>query len=1239
MTALWNTTGHHVHRLQNSPRFSEFMNDLLRAAAHTGGLHDADLDTTLRETIADGGVDAAVRKGISSETTGRLLCPTAWQYKSGTYANAFGSGGDAQRKRLTDEVNKPESKRLVENGYGYRLAICDGMPPKTKDLWEEILTEATRAINSEAPAAMVLTEDDLAEWANRFPSICVRFFCEHLQGQFLTFGEWQSRARALVPEFVEIPDGQPLIEGLVREVDLSQSSGGMIIVQGEAGVGKTRIVCEAVSRLGSAKSLVLYTDNDERAVALAERVAVQNGCQAILVADECGLDARVKIENVLRPHRNRARVICIHNTGQRSPIPRGEVIVPKPPPQVVETILKQNYPGIPAERRRSFAAMSGGFIGVAIDLCDRNDLIPPEGDIAGLRSYFHDHYLQHRLSSLQLDVIKALALVTKVGFKADVEAELAELCQLCALNRKDVLDAAKEMKDAPGFVVFAGRYLYVTPQIIADTAFDYAWHSHVEHDVEGFFRRIPNSLIERFHDRVERSGDDQARKEVSTFFGQWTSRLTVQDLADEAQVRRLVQLIEIEPERFLPVLHRLVMETPIDQLRDMHASTMFSSSARREIVWFCERAVIFPEYFRDIEQVLYRLALAESEPNLGNNATNTWTELFRVFLSGTSLPFSERFTVLRGRADAGDGATVRLVLQALEQAIESRGLSRSAVPPVVMGRIPPEQWRPTSNAEHYRCWQEAVDFMVTAARGPDTMLAEGVKEVAISHLRGLLRHGFVEQLRQILEPQALPRELLPRLREALDHFFEYDVKPEDVAEEAIAPIRAWVQSLQPTDLADRLVVLVGQDPWHSSEHEREAEWQADLEDLAGHLLAEPDLLEQQLPWLGSSGARSAFQLGQVLGRLDSEAAAMHRIANAAVQHEAVRLAGGYVRGMLENHPQHTQAINRILDGLGDQAPQTAFELIAAADEQVRPFDRLTQLVQRGQLAPEYLRLFVFGGRSRPLSEEQIGKLLDLLTPAAEHGNQRAADTGFHLLWTRAVWGHEKPDTALLSNPRLLEQIKRFLTASLKSVTGTRPHCKDVLIALLEVDAPFIIGLTVQTMLAEGGHLDSQAEEVLAEAASQNAEVVLHYLTTPARDPKEAWRFRVLKYSKLVEALPMEAVDRWLDDVGVEGARALARSLPGPYLAENGDPTVPEPTLTVLTRFGDDETVFQEFCIGLHSGQVYSGDIAAAHEQEARVAERFLNHELPVIRKWAAAEIEDARWHANRARQEQEEFGI
>ena len=134
-----------------------------------------------------------------------------------------------------------------------------------------------------------------------------------------------------------------------------------------------------------------------------------------------------------------------------------------------------------------------------------------------------------------------------------------------------------------------------------------------------------------------------------------------------------------------------------------------------------------------------------------------------------------------------------------------------------------------------------------------------------------------------------------------------------------------------------------------------------------------------------------------------------------------------------------------------------------------------------------------------------------------------------------------------------------------------------------------------------------------------------------------WRFRVDDFSGLLAAIPVEVVQKWLSTAGVMGARGLARHLEPPHLDTEGRPVVPALTAFVLEQFADDDQVFREFCAGTHSGQIYCGDIAAAHEQEAELGRRFLGHPVKRVRDWALFEIKSARQEAAYWRQHEEEM--
>jgi hypothetical protein len=92
------------------------------------------------------------------------------------------------------------------------------------------------------------------------------------------------------------------------------------------------------------------------------------------------------------------------------------------------------------------------------------------------------------------------------------------------------------------------------------------------------------------------------------------------------------------------------------------------------------------------------------------------------------------------------------------------------------------------------------------------------------------------------------------------------------------------------------------------------------------------------------------------------------------------------------------------------------------------------------------------------------------------------------------------------------------------------------------------------------------------------------------------------------------------------------------VADDGTLVVPDLTERVLVAYGDDEEVFRQFAIGRHDLEASWGPISSHHEGHARLAQAFLNHALPVIRKWAEHELAAAEHFGGIWRRREEDEG-
>jgi hypothetical protein len=131
-------------------------------------------------------------------------------------------------------------------------------------------------------------------------------------------------------------------------------------------------------------------------------------------------------------------------------------------------------------------------------------------------------------------------------------------------------------------------------------------------------------------------------------------------------------------------------------------------------------------------------------------------------------------------------------------------------------------------------------------------------------------------------------------------------------------------------------------------------------------------------------------------------------------------------------------------------------------------------------------------------------------------------------------------------------------------------------------------------------------------------------------------FLIRKYP--VVSLPEGIVIQWLEKHGLEGARLLARHLPGPFVGSSG-PDLNPIARFILERYGDDEKVFSNWIAGMYNGQVFAGSIADHTERRAAMAEPFLNFPIEAVRRWARGQVQFAEENVPRFRLSEEEEGF
>lgn len=721
------------------------------------------------------------------------------------------------------------------------------------------------------------------------------------------------------------------------------------------------------------------------------------------------------------------------------------------------------------------------------------------------------------------------------------------------------------------------------------------------------------------------------RKTVQRFFRRFADDFRPEHLAEIQLVNRFVSLIETDAAVFLPALHRVVEIATHDQLIAGPDWVSNSWGPRRQLVWTAERFALFPEHFGVCEDILFTLAIHECEPRIGNNATRIWQQLFRLEVSGTALPLVDRLSVLRARLRSAKEAEAELLTGALGQIFDFMG-GRVLGPPVVGGKVPPADWRPSGLEEMRASVATGLKLLDDNTYHPVAAIAEGARKTLVQNLVGLARLGWIDDLRLFASASHLTESDNAALASQLKNILTWSKRPNGSSSMTLeyqAKMVEWIIELEPRSLHARLVGIVGADA--INHYGREQEWEKELDQLAAELLSNDKEFVKEIEWLTSVEANGAFELGYRLGMLDSSAKLLDPILQRSANRN-IALVRGYVAGFLRRPGSDGDIVNLRLNALEKEDPLLSFQIALAGGTRVGVFDRGLRLIKQGRIPVYSLRNFTVWVGDVHTSNEQVVAALRILIPLVAT-DSFACDVMVDFLGAR------------LHSGKLQELIESHQSLVWEAISvGVQNPGREAwwLARILSAAAPsnqsLAIRLACLALVGDTYDVRLEFENLLSSWASTYPEEVMVGIGALMLDEKIGWKFFASKFH-VFDHIPPEVVIGWLESAGVAGARKIARHLPAPYVDTSGAEVIPKLTEFVLSRFEDDDRTFREFCAGTHSFQLYSGDIAAQKEAEAASARPFFNHRLRRIREWARYEYDSGIQQAAFHRELDDELGL
>ena len=755
----------------------------------------------------------------------------------------------------------------------------------------------------------------IAAWANHHPVVAT-WLKEQTQpgaiGPFRSWVHWAGRAEHDGSPWVE-DERLPVLrarlhEGLTKPRDVVRTVG-------LSGIGKSRLILEALGPASEAGSflhdLVLYADESEvgsPALNGAVQSLADMGARAVVVVDRCPPESHRVLADMVSRVSSRLSLITIDNemppgTQDGTTFKVGEAPLP-----VVESVISRVAPGLPSEDQRRLVHFSKGFPGIAIRVARTWTESKPVAHAT--EDHFVDAFVRGRRPEEPEMLDKSAKLLAAFGLVDTKQAAESQLPEIAAHGRNltpaDLQVGIRRLVDR-GVAQRRGRFVILQPRPTAMRLAERQWSEWSRCEWDQILAGDTSANLKILAARqLALLNTTSISKEVLAHvcrpggpfdgFG---------GIARTAHAEVLSALAEIDS--------RIVVDQIGRSLADVEDLSEVRDGMRRHLVWALEKIAFHPETFEDGARLLLRLAVAENEQGIANNATGQFKALFRMFLGDTAADSTARLSVLDEAIDTDDPSQRATVVEALIAGVETLYSYRHVGAETHGSRPALESWCP-STAE------EATDYI----NGCVTRLVEMAirdDEAGIAartglgrHLRSLIGSGLIGTVETVVGRVGDMGGQWTEGLESLGHFLEYDASKMDG--EIGDRVRALIADLQPKKLESRVQYLVTDMPWDfpcgekldfDTRDRRKAEA---VDTLAAEIVEHAGILEDVVPRLSRGRQRMAFAFGKAIaseGPAGAPSDWLERFIQAAVEipeeERNFDLLSGYITGIAEMHPE------------------------------------------------------------------------------------------------------------------------------------------------------------------------------------------------------------------------------------------------------------------------------------------------------------------------------------------------
>ncbi len=944
-------------------------------------------------TIADGGIDAEINIPVCLAVPSDCFFQaglTGFQIKAGDSFKPWTKSG-IQKELLEKSSSSiaPEVKRLLQRQGHYTL-ICTGhdLTPQQRNQSKEQIANifAQFGFKDYETHIEVLGASQLAEFSERYPGVAALLGVDPIQEAWF-LETWQLDAHLSNP-FESSPEQEKII---VRIKECLQSEIKHIRILGEPGLGKTRIVLEAVKDEQIAP-YVLYIPHGARfGQTNLFRQIIKSGYDKplVLVIDELPKQELSDIWRHLKPRCGRLKLISLDH--DKDDISDAEIEYLNAPSLNDETIKKIliNRVGDSHEIHRWVAICEGSprvAQAVADNLCaNPDDLLKPPATVPIWTRFLHGYDRRDEVSARQIDCVALhLALFSRFGYEVPVGNEADYIFELIhkidsSISGARFQEIIKHLRDRR--VLQGNRTLFFVPKALHI----YLWIQFWENYGRGFdfvqiFDAMPKSLHVWFMNMFKYAGSAKTAHVIDDILKPQGMYENPDILTSAKGSQFLSILAEANPQAVLRLLECTLGKWTDQQLLDF-------KEHRHHIVRTLEKIAVWQSFTVRAMQLLTRLAINDNAQN-SNHSMGTLIGLFRIGLesAATEATPEVRFPAMLKLLRANEDTVRRLALKAMEVALNTKGMGSRIIGAEYQGiKKRAKLWRP----ETYREWWQAellyFQTLVTETANWSVGLRPEVCETLLNAVKKLITTPTCTELAfQVLETlmtdSAMPAE-------KLNHFFWHwqEYQSENKHSEIARRLRSCERRYTRRNLASRFqryVLDVDHFEWNEDFRKKynkpKNHAKMLVKALAHRIVQYPEKLAEICHLLApEKPAQALWYWGKQVAQYDDKYLFLDSFIQITLETKHQVCLHGYLSVIQTRSPDfYSSVLNSFLDQENTAWLGTNIVLYAEYDNTL--FTKCLTALDRKWVEPQLFEILRFWRRINAVPPEKIAQLLFML---------------------------------------------------------------------------------------------------------------------------------------------------------------------------------------------------------------------------------------------------------------------